>query len=75
MRDSVSAHRTTVAASGSVGYICRTSTSRHAAHFPGSPMLTNKPIIDLRIYTITVRKMPQFLDAFNRLGQIGRAHV
>ena len=31
-------------------------------------MLTNKPIIDLRIYTITVRKMPQFLDAFDRLG-------
>ena len=31
-------------------------------------MLTSKPIIDLRIYTITVRKMPKFLDAFNRLG-------
>lgn len=31
-------------------------------------MLTSKPVIDLRIYTITVRKMPKFLDAFDRLG-------
>ena len=31
-------------------------------------MLTSKPVIDLRIYTITVRKMPRFLDAFDRLG-------
>lgn len=31
-------------------------------------MPSRKPIIDLRIYTIVVRKMPQFLDAFDRLG-------
>lgn len=28
----------------------------------------NKPLIDHRIYTIALRKMPEFLDVFNRLA-------
>jgi hypothetical protein len=28
----------------------------------------SKPLIDHRIYTITLRKMPEFLDVFNRLA-------
>ena len=28
----------------------------------------SKPLLDHRIYTITLRKMPEFLDVFNRLA-------
>ena len=28
----------------------------------------NKPLIDHRIYTIALRKMPEFLEVFNRLA-------
>ncbi|NWF48417.1 NIPSNAP family protein [Hydrogenophaga sp. D2P1] len=28
----------------------------------------SKPLVDHRIYTITLRKMPEFLDVFNRLA-------
>ena len=35
-----------------------------------------KALVDHRTYTITLRKMPEFLEVFNRLAmQIGRAHV
>ena len=30
--------------------------------------MARKPIVDLRTYTIAVRKMPEFLEAFERLG-------
>jgi hypothetical protein len=29
---------------------------------------TSKPLVDHRTYTITLRKMPEFLDVFNRLA-------
>lgn len=31
-------------------------------------MLLDKPIIDHRIYTIALRKMPEFIDIFDRLA-------
>lgn len=31
-------------------------------------MLTEKPIVDLRTYTIRLRKMAEFLDVFDRLA-------
>ena len=35
----------------------------------GAPsMLAAKPLVDHRIYTITLRKMPEFLEVFNRLA-------
>lgn len=30
--------------------------------------MAGSPIVDLRTYTIAVRKMPEFLDVFDRLG-------
>lgn len=31
-------------------------------------LLPSKPLVDHRIYTIKLRKMPEFLDVFNRLA-------
>jgi hypothetical protein len=31
-------------------------------------MFPDKPLVDLRVYTITLRKMPAFLDVFDRLA-------
>lgn len=33
-----------------------------------SAVTLSKPLIDHRIYTITLRKMPEFLEVFNRLA-------
>ena len=34
-----------------------------------SPQFTlTKPLVDHRIYTIALRKMPEFLEVFNRLA-------
>ena len=33
-----------------------------------SAVTLGKPLVDHRIYTITLRKMPEFLDVFNRLA-------
>lgn len=32
------------------------------------PNANQKPLVDHRIYTIALRKMPEFLDVFNRLA-------
>jgi hypothetical protein len=31
-------------------------------------MSMNKPLVDHRVYTIALRKMPEFLEVFNRLA-------
>lgn len=31
-------------------------------------MSVNKPLVDHRIYTIALRKMPEFLEVFNRMA-------
>ena len=33
-----------------------------------SALILNKPLVDHRIYTIALRKMPEFLEVFNRLA-------
>ena len=33
-----------------------------------TPPWLNKPLVDHRIYTIALRKMPEFLEVFNRLA-------
>ncbi len=30
--------------------------------------MTKRPLVDHRVYTIALRKMPEFLDVFNRLA-------
>ena len=33
-----------------------------------TPLWLNKPLVDHRVYTIALRKMPEFLEVFNKLA-------
>lgn len=46
------------------------ATTPTTAPLPGplSSTSLSKPLVDHRIYTITLRKMPEFLEVFNRLA-------
>jgi hypothetical protein len=45
-----------------------TAVTTAAPTYSGEPMYTEKPIVDLRIYTIRLRRMAEFLDVFDRLA-------